>query len=503
MGFAQDSCFFGVDVLWITFLICYLASVFAKALLSFSLAVNPDPTKSMGAFDKKTVWQETLESIKVSVSDAIFRTWFKQTHLVSLKKQGKRFVVEVGCPSSFIKATVESRYFGLIQDSLSQTLGSPCDLIFVVKQIPGPRISKQSQPSPLFDRKEKDKEKIAETIAVSRIRPGFTFKNFAVSSSNQMAWAAAEAVTKNPGSAYNPLFLWGGVGVGKTHLMNAIGHKIIERDVDAKILSCTGEDFTNDIVQGIRNKTTLSFRNKYRKLKVLLLDDIQFIAGKVAVQEEFFHTFNALVSAVSQVVLASDGPPEEIAKLENRLKSRFEAGLIVDITEPDFELRCAIIQIKAKERGIELPMDLVQLIAGNVDSARRIEGFLVRLFSVAKVRGTEINEEIIESQLGSKERTDGQLIKASPTQVISAVSKYYTVGKRALLGSSRTRPIARPRQVLMYLLRTQLGLPLQEVGRIIGGRDHTTVIHAVDKITHLAKDDVNTRQDIRGIKNLL
>ena len=457
----------------------------------------------MSTFDKKTIWQETLESIKVAVSDAIFSTWFSQTHLVSIKKQGKRYVVEVGCPSSFIKATVESRYFGLIQDSLSQTLDSSCDLIFIVKQTPEEKIINKTVPAPLFDRKEKDKERVAESIAFSRIRPGFTFKNFAVSSSNQMAWAAAEAVAKNPGESYNPLFLWGGVGVGKTHLMNAIGHKVIEENTESKVFFCTGEEFTNDIVQGIRNKTTQGFRNKYRKLKVLFLDDLQFIAGKVAVQEEFFHTFNALVSAKSQIVLTSDRPPEEISKLENRLKSRFEAGLIVDITQPDFELRCAIVQIKAKERGIELPMDLVQLIAGNVGSARRIEGFLVRLYSVAKVKGVEISEEIIESQLGRKERTDGQLLKANPNQIIGAVSKYYTVGKRALLGNSRSRPIARPRQVLMYILRTQLGLPLQEVGRLIGGRDHTTVIHAVDKITHLAKDDVNTRQDIRGIKNLL
>ncbi|MCK4817688.1 chromosomal replication initiator protein DnaA, partial [bacterium] len=292
-------------------------------------------------------------------------------------------------------------------------------------------------------------------------------------------------------------------GVGKTHLMNAIGHQIIIKDSEAKILFCTAEQFTNDIVEGIRNKTTQSFRNKYRKLKALLLDDIQFIAGKVAVQEEFFHTFNTLVSNGAQIIMASDKPPSEISKLEERLRSRFEAGLIVDISPADFELRCAICQIKLKNRNLDLPMDLIQLIAGNVDSARRIEGFIIRLSTLAKLKKTNINEELIESLLGKGDGLGETRKKYNPNDVVSAVSKYFSIGKRVLLGTSRTRPIARPRQILMYILRTQLELPLQEVGRLVGGRDHTTVMHAVEKVTHLASDNVQTREDIRGIKNLL
>ncbi|MEJ2347649.1 MAG: chromosomal replication initiator protein DnaA [Patescibacteria group bacterium] len=458
----------------------------------------------MSDINKVQIWKDCLESIKVSVSPAIFSTWFSQTHLSSLKKNGDRFVAKIGCSSSFVKSTIEGRYFGLIQDSLKKILESECDLVFIVKELPESKTSsKETTSTPLFEQEERRKEEIGLNLSRSRIRPGFTFENYAVSSSNQMAWAAAEAVAQNPGSAYNPLFIWGGVGVGKTHLMNAVGHHLVEEKSDGKIHFCTGEEFTNEIVEGIRKKTTIEFRKKYRKLKALLIDDIQFIAGKDAVQEEFFHTFNALVAAGGQVILTSDRPPDEISKLEERLRSRFEAGLIVDIAPPDFELRCAIVQIKTKERGMNIPMDLVQLIAGNINSARKMEGFLIRLSSEAKVKKTEIDEDLIRSLLGKGIEANDHRIKATANEVITAVSGYFSLGKRALLGSSRARPVALPRQILMYLLRTQLNLPLQEVGRLVGGRDHTTVMHAVEKITRLASKDVQIRQDILGIKNNL
>jgi chromosomal replication initiator protein len=457
----------------------------------------------MTSEDKKNIWKKCLKSIKVSVSPAIYSTWFVQTHLFDLKKTDKRYVAEIGCNSSFVKSTIESRYFGLIQDVLGKILEKPTDIIFSVKQLPNKASDEETDSSPLFSAHKFDKEKFKEKLAKSRIRPGFTFNNFAVSSSNQMAWAAAEAVKKNPGTAYNPMFIWGGVGVGKTHLMSAVGRSILKNIKDSNIYCCTGEEFTNDIVEGIRNKSTKLFRDKYRKLDALLIDDIQFIAGKDAVQEEFFHTFNALVSQGSQIIMTSDKPPTEISKLEERLKSRFEAGLIVDISPPDFELRCAIVQIKSKERGLDMEMDYVQLIAGNLDSARKIEGFLTRLMSEAKLKNKTIDKGLIENLFGKTIDNNGHKIKSNPNDFVNAVSKYYSLGKRKLLGSSRSRPIARPRQILMYLLRTELSLPLQEVGRIVGGRDHTTVMHAVDKITTIASEDINMRQDIKGIKNML
>lgn len=448
--------------------------------------------------DTRSTWKETLELIKLSVSPAIFSTWFSQTYLDKVEEANKRVSAQVGCSSPFVKSTIESRYFGLVQDSLAKALGKPCDLIFVVKENPEKVTSKVSL-APLFETEKQEQEELLAAFTRTRVRPGFSFENFAVSSSNQMAHAAAEAVAQNPGSAYNPLFIWGGVGVGKTHLMNAVGVSLLNKSPDEKILFCTGEDFTNDIVEGIRNKTTQLFRNKYRKLSALLIDDIQFIAGKDAVQEEFFHTFNAVTRAGGQIILTSDRHPSEISRLEERLRSRFEAGLIVDISPADFELRCAIIQIKCKERGIELPMDLIQVVAGNIDSARKIEGFLIKLSSEARLKKAAIGEELVRSVLGKGEE-DLVSKKVSPGEIITAVSKYFSVGKRALLGESRARPVARPRQILMYLLRRELGLPLEEVGRQVGGRDHTTVMHAVGKITLLASTDVQIREDLLGIK---
>lgn len=457
----------------------------------------------MDEIDTKTLWSEITESLKVSVSSAIYSTWFSQARLSNLKKIRNRYLVEVDCSSSFVKSTIETRYFGLLQDLFSKSLNSPCDMLFTVQTNFNKSTSKDAESTPLFEEKLDIDPEIDEAIARSRLRVNFTFSSFAVSSSNQMAWAAADAVSKNLGVAYNPLFIWGGVGVGKTHLMSAVGHSVLAKDASSKVYFCTGEDFTNDIVEGIRNKTTQQFRNKYRRLNLLLIDDIQFIAGKDAVQEEFFHTFNALVASGGQIILTSDQHPSKISKLEERLKSRFEAGLIVDIAPPDFELRCAILQIKTRQRGIELPQNLVHLIAGNIDTPRKIEGFIVKLMSAINLKKAPLNEELVESIIGKGEETNGQKIKANPTDIINAVSKYYSLGKRTLLGESRSRPIAQPRQLLMYLLRTHLSLPLEEVGRIVGGRDHTTVMHAVEKITQMASDDVQIREDLRGIKNML
>lgn len=452
--------------------------------------------------NNEQIWKDSLEIIKVTVSPAIFSTWFMQTHLVSMEDLSERVIAEVGCSTSFAKNTIEARYFGLIQDSLSKVVGKRCDLSFIVKSNPKSIKDTSEQASPLFS-VEKDEKSTLEILQKSRIRPSFTFENFAVSGSNQMAHAAAEAVSKDLGSAYNPLFIWGGVGVGKTHLMVSVGNSILRNDSDKKVLFCTGEDFTNDIVEGIRNKTTQAFRNKYRKLDLLLIDDIQFIAGKDTVQEEFFHTFNAVTSVGGQIILTSDRPPSEISKLEERLRSRFEAGLIVDIAPPDFELRCAITQIKANEKGINLSSEQVQMIAANSEAARKIEGILTRILTEIHLKNIVVTNELIESMFSKSLETSGKITRSTPDEVIDAVSKYFQIGKRLLLGESRARPIARPRQILMYLLRTHLGVPLEEIGRVVGGRDHTTVMHAVEKISELATTDVQIREDILKIKQVI
>lgn len=447
--------------------------------------------------DLKSTWKEVLEIIRVSVSPGTFTTWFAQTHIAHLDDLGKRFIVEVASPTAFSKNTIESRYFGLIQDSLTKMLGKPCDITFVVKENPDKVAFKKDSPAPLFS--DNQESELRDQLQKSHIRPSFSFENFAVSGSNQMAHAAAEAVSRSLGSAYNPLFIWGGVGVGKTHLMASVGNYVIRKNDNLKVLFCTGESFTNDIIEGIRTKTTQNFRNKYRKLDLLMIDDIQFIAGKDTAQEEFFHTFNAVTGAGGQVILTSDRPPSEIAKLEERLRSRFEAGLIVDIAPPDFELRCAIAQIKAKEREIPLVMEQIQMIAGNLDSARKIEGALIKLMTYLNNKGGNITNELVESIIGKGVDNNAKLPRKDPSEIIDAVCQYYQIGKRKLLGDSRSRPIARPRQILMYLLRTDFGIPLEEVGRIVG-RDHTTVMHAVEKITELATNDVRIREDMSKIK---
>lgn len=448
------------------------------------------------------IWHDTLEIVKISVSPAIFSTWFSQTHITKIDEIGERVVVEIGCPTSFAKNTIESRYFGLVQDSLNKVVGKNCDITFTIKENPNRVQPGKEIIAPLFEDK-KDNQALIDILRTSRIRPNFTFENFAVSGSNQMAHAAALAVSENLGSAYNPLFIWGGVGVGKTHLMVSVGNAALLKDQHLKVLFCTGEDFTNDIVEGIRNKTTQAFRDKYRRLNLLLIDDIQFIAGKDSVQEEFFHTFNAMTAAGGQIILTSDRPPSEISKLEERLRSRFEAGLIVDVAPPDFELRCAITQIKAQEKGLKLESDQVQMIAANVESARKIEGVLTKVMTEVHVKNMSITNEMIETSLSKNQENGIKSVRSTPTEAIDKISKYYQVGKRLLLGESRARPIARPRQVLMYVLRTHLGIPLEEVGRLVGDRDHTTVMHAVNKITQLAMSDVQIREDILRIKNTL
>ncbi|MCS7091871.1 MAG: chromosomal replication initiator protein DnaA [Patescibacteria group bacterium] len=457
--------------------------------------------------DKRSLWKQTLERVKVSVTLPNYNAWFAPTHLVSISQTSSGYLLTIGCSSSFVKNTLEIRYLGFLQEILKSSLQKHCEIEFVVITDPNKTIpSKEIESStPLFENLFAKTENIDNKATSCGLRKGYTFTNFAVSSSNQMAWAAAEAVANNPGNAYNPLFIWGGVGVGKTHLMNAIGYTILESQIEANILLCTGEQFTNDIVEGIRNKTTQSVRNKYRKLKALFVDDIQFIAGKDAVQEEFFHTFNALVNSGGQVVLTSDRPPSEIAKLEERLKSRFEAGLIVDIAQPDFELRCAILQIKSKEKGLELDMDIIQTIAANTNSARQIEGFLIRLITEIKVRGIEITPYYVLEMLGKPQKDEGKNIniKLTPDEVVLKIAKYFSIGKRSLLGSSRQKNFVLPRQILMYILRVELGLSLQEIGRVTGGRDHTTVMHAVDKIKQLISTNVNIRGDIEGIKKML
>jgi len=349
-----------------------------------------------------------------------------------------------------------------------------------------------------LERAALDKSKVAARQA--SLREDFTFQTFAVSGTNEMAHAAATAVSQNPGITYNPLFLYGGVGVGKTHLMHAIANNILKNTPETKVLYCTGEEFTNEIVNAIRTKKANHFKNKYRNVQVLLIDDIQFIAGKNTVQEEFFHTFNALIGQNRQIILTSDRPPHEINLLESRLKSRFEAGLMIDIGQPTFELRTAILLIKASAQNISLSMSIAQLIASKVDSARKIEGVIKLIKSAIELQNKELNEELINSILKTEKTNYTQKLKVTPQDIIKAVANHYHVKQTAIKGKVRVKSLVTARHVAMYLMDLELNIPLVEIGRWFSNRDHTTVIHAKKKINNkLSKDDLLQR-DISALK---
>ena len=345
---------------------------------------------------------------------------------------------------------------------------------------------------------------MAATMASrAKLRDDYTFETLAVSSSNEMAHAAAMAVSQNPGRAYNPLFLYGGVGVGKTHLMQAIGHNVLSKDPNTLLLYITGEQFTNEIVNAIQQKKMIPLKNRLRGYKVLLLDDVQFLAGRNAVQEEFFHTFNEIVTSGGQVVLTSDRPPHEISLLEDRLRSRFEAGLIVDIQQPTFELRTAILRIKAEKIGLDLPMEVAQKIAAAVESTRRLEGVLMGLHSAHSLFHKPITLELAKEILDDVEPAPFVPTLVKPQEVVKAIAAQYKIPAAAIKGPSRSKHLVAARHLAMHILHRDLGVTLEEIGRMFGGRDHSSVLHAVEKIDGLLLTNEGIKNSAEAIKTSL
>lgn len=452
--------------------------------------------------NEQTLWKKVLAELQLEVSSAVFNTMFKHTRLSSFVNG----VAAIACMTAVIAQLIETRYYALIKSILDKHAGENVSLVFTVdaglKKINGQR--SLSDAGPLFQ--------IADNVSFFAkkhgLAPDYTFEKFAVSTTNQLAFAAASHVAKSPGNSYNPLFIYGGVGVGKTHLMQAVANKIIGKDNATRLALCAGEEFTNEIIEAIRTKSTPAFRNKFRKVELLCIDDVQFIAGKDAVQEEFFHTFNAVLKTGGQIILTSDKPPSEILKLEARLKSRLEGGLLVDIAPPDFELRTAIFLIKARGRGIDFPMPLAKLIATSIDDARGLEGMLIRILSELDMKNADLSEELIIRLLGKRynnqiKNTSGDKLKPAKDSFMEAVCSYFGVKPTQVKGKKRDQGIVLPRQILMYLLRIELGTALAEVGDLIGGRDHTTVMHAVEKISSLIPGSEKLRGDIAGIKKLI
>lgn len=459
--------------------------------------------------DNKKLWKSVLVEIELLVSKPIFQTQFSQSELISLEKN----VATVGFPNTMIRNLVEMRHYSLIKSILDQQTGENISVVFAVstqKQ----RLSEKDA-GPLFAQAHdlvRTGNDIEQTARKLHIRPEYTFDSFAVSTSNQIAYAAATAVAKSPGAAYNPLFFYGGVGVGKTHLMHAVANHMLREKQGSKIVYCMGEEFLNEIIEAIQTKTARQFKQKYRSANLLLVDDVQFIAGKLTAQEEFFHTFNAVHQGGGQIILTSDRAPEEISRLEDRLRSRFEGGLIVDISPPDFELRAAIVNIKAKGVGFQLAPEAGRIIAANLTDTRSIEGFLKRISTEVSARpNTVLTPEFVSSLLGTKMKngitaqTPEQKTKkqVTPAEVLEAVATHFSIKATAMKGPKRDRPIARPRQVVMYLCKTELGMTLEDVGGLLGGRDHTTVMHGAELITKEISTNIRLRESVEGIKKAL
>lgn len=457
---------------------------------------------NMDAQELDTLWMTVLEQIKLSVSVGTFATYFSPSKLISIKPlDGDRQLAEIAFGNPFLRENVEHKYWGIVKNAIDTATGKKNDLVFTAQnresKLPE-RENGLTSTSNLFSSPTEDNSRAKR----AHLRPDFVFDSFAVSSSNQMAWAAASAVAKNPGTTYNPLFLYGGVGVGKTHLMQAVGNAMLLKNPQAKIIYCPGEEFTNELVESIRTNTTQKFKEKYRTVDALLLDDIQFIAGKKETQEEFFHTFNVILREGGQVIMTSDRTPQEI-NIEDRLRTRFEAGLVIDVPEPDMELRAAILLIKARQKGIDFPPDLAPLVAEAIEHPRQLEGFLVKLQNEIAVNKKPIDQSLINTLLGKQTKEIATTKVVSPSDVVNLVASYFQIGVGQLKGERRSQPLAHQRQILMYILKTEGRLPLTEVGRILGGRDHTTVIHATDKIKVELTIDPQIQKDVSAIKKLI
>lgn len=449
--------------------------------------------------EKKTreLWKRVLGEVETEVSHANFYTLFKPTALLSFENG----VATIAAPSSMIVDLLKKRFCQIIKKTLDKHVGTDTNIVFVPKTLNGPTIEGVS--GPLFPGGEQGapipKEILLPQKTLSRVRADFTFQTLAVSGGNQLAYVSAQTVAKNIGHSYNPLFIYGPVGVGKTHLMQAIANEVFQKNPEKKVIYTTSEEFTNEVVEAIRTNDTARMKKRFRTIDLLIIDDIQFIAGKDRVQEELFHTFNILIDNSSQIVLSSDKPPEEIKKLEKRLSSRFSAGLTVDIEPPDFELRTAILLIKAKKYNLDLPIDIAKAVAQRFEDARSLEGALLRIVTELKTGGGEVNYDFIANFLKDKEKQN----HFHPDEIINGICRFYKIKSTLLKSPKRDASLVRARQIAMHLLKKELGLTLVEIGNILGGRDHTTVMHGVKKVENLLSSKNSFSLDIAGITKFL
>ena len=443
--------------------------------------------------DLNNLWEKTLNIIKSELSEVSFNTWIKSCQPISMSNTS----IKISVPNSFTQDILNKRYKDLVANSIKAVCSKLYDIEFVI----------------LSDASDKENSKIksdkpTRSIIVndemsSTLNPKYTFNSFVIGNSNRFAHAASLAVAEAPAKAYNPLFIYGGVGLGKTHLMHAMGHYILESNPNAKVVYVSSEKFTNELINAIKDDKNEEFRSKYRNVDVLLIDDIQFIAGKERTQEEFFHTFNALHDANKQIILSSDRPPKEIPTLEDRLRSRFEWGLIADIQVPDFETRMAILKKKADVENLNVANDVMGYIASKIKSnIRELEGALIRIIAYSSLTNREVSVDLATEALKDIiSKKQGKHVTIDAIQDI--VASYYNLRIEDLKSQRRTRSVAYPRQIAMYLSRKLTDMSLPKIGEEFGGRDHTTVIHAYEKISENLKTDDTLQHTVNNITKKL
>jgi len=437
----------------------------------------------------QSLWKGFLEEFEKNKEGApVISSVLKQLSPLELTDSS----LVLGCENLGVKMYIEKKITEL-ERLLSSHLHKKTTVQVVVK----PKKQKTFAPEPLLS----FQPTMEDVFSRAGLHSKYRFENFAVSSTNNVAFAAAQAVSKNPGSSYNPLFFYGGVGVGKTHLAQSVARVVLEKNPSCKVYFCPGDRFTNELIESFQDKSTARFRKKYRSLTVLVVDDIQFIAGKQAIQEEFFHTFNTIVSAGGQVILTSDRQPSEIKNLEDRLRSRFSGGLIIDVQPPDFELRTAILLIKAKEKEIELSIEAAKIIADQVTDSRALEGTLLSIYAKTLGKKEGIDLEDIDGffQAGQERKK----VKTSPHDIVKAVCSYYNVKQSQIKSPLRSENVSFPRQIIMFLLRRELGLKYDEIAYFLKRKDHTTVLHGSEKIATLLIKNPTFKEEVDRIAKSL
>ncbi len=464
-------------------------------------------------FDARAAWQKLLGDMQLQLEPNAYHTWLHDTWVEGYE-DGEFFI---GTPNTYARDWLENRLRPLVRKTLKSIVGRNVDVKFLVR---ARQVKDAMGAQPLYgtpaagagmppaaaaeagavpkEGSQRTPQSLAKRFAgvQTQLNPAHTFDAYVVGNSNRFAYAAAQAVAEKPGFKFNPLFVYGGVGLGKTHLLHAIGNDLVRNGHN--VLYCTSEQFTNDLISAIRSQTTEQFRNKYRELDVLLIDDIQFIAGKESTQEEIFHTFNHLQASGRQVVMSSDRPPKALHQLEERLRSRFEGGIQVDVSAPDFETRVAILQTKAARMGIQVSMEVLKLIAERVDSnIRELEGALNHLFLQAQLSRSVLD---IAMATDSLDNLAPQRKPCSPPKVVALVAQHYGLEMDELTGARRTKPIADARHVATYLLREDLAMSLPQIGSLMGGRDHTTIAHGIDKISAELRQNERLRHDVAVLR---